>query len=63
MPSGAVVGDLDLVPVELQRLAQALGRVDVVLDDEHAAARSAGALGAAQVRPRRLLARRAASAP
>ena len=30
---GTVVGDLDLVPAELERLAQAVGRVDVVLDD------------------------------
>jgi len=33
---GAVVGDLDLVLAELERIAQGLGRVDVVLDDEHA---------------------------
>ena len=36
-PLGPVVGDRDVVPAELERLAQAVGRVDVVLDDEHAA--------------------------
>jgi hypothetical protein len=34
----------DLVPLELQELLQVLGRIDVVLDDEHAMAGSGSGL-------------------
>ena len=37
-PSGAVMRHGDLVCVQLERLAQAVGGVDVVLDDQHAPA-------------------------